>query len=166
MTIIGDLKSKASALLWPIHCILYSPPPSLNTLNIKQLYLLCPLHNCHRHLEPYVPVWCTPWKSRECQNRVYTVSLNSPRKSSMTCCCTPASSRDRNLPRMLGKEPTEDTQWLHCSLLEPVTLTMLLTSLLNPTDLGQFFIVIYSQFSDESQMTEVRYSQLYPSAPT
>lgn len=106
---------KVSALQWSIlafHISLFY------NLNIKPLFWLCPLHNCRRHLEPYVPVWCTPWKSGECQNMVYRVSRNSQWKSSMTCWGTPDSSRDGNLPEMLREERAECTPWLHVSLLE------------------------------------------------
>lgn len=164
MTVIvfWSIKALCSPVANSLHPI--SPSPLRNILNIKQLFLLCPLHNCHRHLEPYVPVWCTPWKSGECQNMVYRVSLNSHRKSSMTGRCTPHSSRDGNLPWMLGKEPTEYTLW-HLLFSFGIILIILLTSLLMPSESGQFFLtVLHSYLNGKSQMIEMRSLRLNPSA--
>lgn len=88
---------KILALQWPLHC--FQIFPFYFIFDIKQLFLLCPLHNCHRHSEPYVPVWCTPWTSAECQKYglqkvLHDVSLR------------PRQQGDGNLPRKLGKELT------------------------------------------------------------
>lgn len=88
---------KILALQWPLHCFQISPFYFI--LNIKQLFLLCPLHNCHRHLEPYVPVWCTPWTSAECQKYGLQKILHD-----VSLC--PRQQWDGNLPRKLGKELT------------------------------------------------------------
>ena len=139
--IIGNLKYWRS-WLFSGHFMALQISPFYFISNIKQPFLLCPLHNCHRHLKPYVPVCCTPWTSAECQKYglqkiLHDVALH------------PRQRWDGNLPRKLGNELT-----VAFSLLEsPWWCFYHLCSCLH---LSGLFRTWHQHFSGKNQMIDMQ----------